>query len=591
MGPLTNLQAAPADLLQARHRKGVLCYYQVGTGKTRAALHAAQSLLASNTVDRVIVIMPATLVKGSNVESELAKMREIGLVDKQRFNIGGRCSAPWRNGAPIACVDSYEMLQRMHSRGDFVKISPDTRLLVIVDEAHNISSAYTKTNGHYPPTMTPVVALCHQATKVLLLTATPIRNSALDILPLLGCMTDTTGMELETGGMFKNVSELYHRIGVTPQLVRETNDPDPGLVDEIVSSSYGRVLYAPAVGDFADFKYYTNDLRATTDRFTTWDVIMTDAEAAEHKRVGQDNGQFYTKQRQHGNESTEKPNIVYENMCRPEFTVTGGPVLIFSSFVKTGIDLIVKKLRDNGWINYTGKNYEDVIDKLVESCRGPSPDLVRRLKVFIVIDGESTNRDMLVNLFNKGVVGAALITKAGSEGVDLRGANGYGIEQVHIMDPVWNYSTLEQIKGRARRRGAHKPGSVINVFQYQAVCSDCYNFQTGDQEVWRICKDKQSALDELSEKIQEASFNFLDSRVEQESDDESDITLPYNATSGRYYSKGENLLFDENNSGSDYDRRGDGSDSDSDSDPFDHQELPFEYDYHDARGSFTTLSL
>ena len=67
-----------------------------------------------------------------------------------------------------------------------------------------------------------------------------------------------------------------------------------------------------------------------------------------------------------------------------------------------------------------------------------------------VISGETKDRSQVVKDFNDGIIKVLVITQAGSTGIDLK-----GVQNVIVLDPVWNPATLDQIIGRAVRNKSH----------------------------------------------------------------------------------------------------------------------------------------
>ena len=68
-------------------------------------------------------------------------------------------------------------------------------------------------------------------------------------------------------------------------------------------------------------------------------------------------------------------------------------------------------------------------------------------------------------------VKVVLISKAGSEGIDLK-----FIRQVHILDPWYNMNRAEQIIGRAVRNFSHKDLPFekrnVHIFMYGTLLTD-----------------------------------------------------------------------------------------------------------------------
>ena len=56
----------------------------------------------------------------------------------------------------------------------------------------------------------------------------------------------------------------------------------------------------------------------------------------------------------------------------------------------------------------------------------------------------------VIDDFNGDKFQVLIISKSGSEGLDLK-----GVRNVIVMDPVWNYAGIKQIRGRAIRFQSH----------------------------------------------------------------------------------------------------------------------------------------
>lgn len=83
----------------------------------------------------------------------------------------------------------------------------------------------------------------------------------------------------------------------------------------------------------------------------------------------------------------------------------------------------------------------------------PIETMLARARVsFSVLTGNMAahKRDQAVKRFNHGETRVLVISRAGSEGLDLR-----GVEQVFVMDPPWSNAAMQQIVGRAVRYGSH----------------------------------------------------------------------------------------------------------------------------------------
>jgi SNF2 family DNA or RNA helicase len=127
------------------------------------------------------------------------------------------------------------------------------------------------------------------------------------------------------------------------------------------------------------------------------------------------------------------------------------------------IDTIVEGLQKNP------RNKALVFSHFIESGMKLVTKRLDQLKIpYAHIDGSMTKkkRQEAVQLYNENMIKVLLISKAGGEGLDLKGTR-----QIFIMEPAWNSTTVEQVIGRGvrYRSHAHLPQSERKV--HITVCS------------------------------------------------------------------------------------------------------------------------
>jgi hypothetical protein len=141
-----------------------------------------------------------------------------------------------------------------------------------------------------------------------------------------------------------------------------------------------------------------------------------------------------------------------------------GNVFIYTNYVNYGGTSLLRQLFiNNGFYEYFGKNTKDIPEE-------------RYYKNFVVFDeGTSLNmREQYKRVFNSDenkdgkhiriIIGSPII----AEGITLK-----AVRQVHIIEPYWNMSKINQIIGRAIRNYSHHalPENKRNVeiFKYVSV--------------------------------------------------------------------------------------------------------------------------
>lgn len=178
-----------------------------------------------------------------------------------------------------------------------------------------------------------------------------------------------------------------------------------------------------------------------------------------------------------------------------------GSIFIYSNYVSNGGTSLIRMLLDNnGYTEYRS--------------RGSSQDY----KSFVVYD-ESTpieEREKLRRMFNsadnkhgkliKIIIGSPLI----SEGITLK-----NVRQVHVMEPSWNMSRINQIIGRAVRNHSHddlpKKERDVSIFMYVATHNPKNNTSLSsffvDKEKYVLSEEKDRANKEVERLLKMISFD------------------------------------------------------------------------------------
>jgi len=116
--------------------------------------------------------------------------------------------------------------------------------------------------------------------------------------------------------------------------------------------------------------------------------------------------------------------------------------LVYSNFLESGLIAFTEYLKLNNYCDYNDN----------------SSDNEKKLK-YAIFSGQQTpeERENIIKLVNSlenkngNIISILLISKSGAEGLDLK-----NIRSVHIMEPYWNFSLIEQIIARAVRYKSHE---------------------------------------------------------------------------------------------------------------------------------------
>jgi hypothetical protein len=130
---------------------------------------------------------------------------------------------------------------------------------------------------------------------------------------------------------------------------------------------------------------------------------------------------------------------------------SSGVVMVYSNSRKMGSDLFAMTLEEHGYRPATTKSMAK------NSTLMLNPTEAVANKRYALLTPETPDRRELMQMIrsdknrNGALVRVILTSPATSEGVDFR-----FIRQVHILDPWWNMSRMEQVAGRAMRTCSHQ---------------------------------------------------------------------------------------------------------------------------------------
>jgi hypothetical protein len=140
-----------------------------------------------------------------------------------------------------------------------------------------------------------------------------------------------------------------------------------------------------------------------------------------------------------------------------------GIVLVYTEYIEGGAVPVALALEEHGFKRFGGNNL-----LMNPTPTNPNPVSGKRAPTYTMITGNKMLTPTSVvsvatakNNTKGDIIKVIIITKAGSEGIDLK-----NIRQVHVIDPWYNLSLIEQVIGRAVRNCSH----VDLPFEHRNVC-------------------------------------------------------------------------------------------------------------------------
>ncbi len=383
--PLKKHQLKVINFINDDTHKSLLVVHSTGSGKTLTAVTASQCYLDKYPNHKIIVITPASLQE--NFKKEMNAYGIEHFEPYQFFTIQGFYFASKRGD--IDCSHSF----------------------FILDEAHNLRTDIDE-NRHLGMYSSALLKCAREASKVMLLTATPFINDVNDISNLMAMINQN---EPEHIKRITNLEDYFKcKVSIYTPPESELEQHYPKTTDHEVFLTM-TPSYLKKYKKIEDSKTEDEDIEDFKGKM------------------------YYTGLRRASNalEKEKSPKVDWIiNMIRDKHDEK---FLVFSHWLESGINLLMNRLQKEGI------SYGHIIGEL-----------------------SGIERNNVVEAYNRGDIRVLLISKAGSEGLDLKLTN-----NVIIMEPSWNESTHKQVIGRAVRYTSHislpKEKRQVNIYRLYMI--------------------------------------------------------------------------------------------------------------------------
>ena len=214
-------------------------------------------------------------------------------------------------------------------------------------------------------------------------------------------------------------------------------------------------------------------------------------------------------------------------ICRAIQNSTG-IVLIYSKYIEGGLLPMALALEEMGLSRYC---YSSHVNSFLKTKPAQLDPLTMKPKTnksalhakYVMITGtkmfspdNAKDLEMVFHPDNKDgrLVKVVMISQAGSEGIDFK-----CIRQVHILDPWYNMSRIEQIIGRAVRTKSHcqLPFSQRNVeiYMHSTIISTA-DRETADMYMYRLAEKKAIQIGQITRILKETAVDCLLNNMERE---------------------------------------------------------------------------
>jgi len=465
-------QAVLEHFASNKHARGMLLFHGTGSGKTLSAIAIAER---HRYFKSILVIAPKSL--HDNFRKELGRYASKKSAERYKYissNAGNM-------------IDKLETDLDPFTGLDIKSLHPMNDTFIIIDEAHRLLNGMV--NGSKNATALYDLLMNAHNCKILFLTASGLINDLFEIIPCLnickGYLLSEDGAKLtlfpenreqfvryfvdEKSFTLKNVDKLRNRMQglvsyVGPLFNQKVDGFYPMLKRTIKQEHYpDRLPIKIDLIKMSPIQYGAYSAAREKERLETKQAIggspcIIKSIQKMHTIFGGEltkdsafsrSTSYRIKSRQLSNVYfPEDPSIdMYEHIqtYAPKIYTIGTRIkkgrnaIIYSNFVRAGIEPMAKYLEILGYTNY---------DPTKESPVGENGQ-------YGVYSGDVSpdDRTLILNEFNRtdSPLTVLLISSSGAEGLSTKGAR-----DVHIMEPYWNWERALQVMARAIRYYSHE---------------------------------------------------------------------------------------------------------------------------------------
>jgi superfamily II DNA or RNA helicase len=492
----------------------LLLFHPTGSGKSLSAISIAENFIRDK------MLTPLVFIKNKYVKTNF-----ISEIEKFGFHPGNYKFTTYSS------VKNFENFNKY---------------LVIIDEVHNITG-----NELYKEFVTTLQK--SSQCKLVIMSATPVFNDVLEIFDIFNLLRSVD----------KDIPELSKKQGIMytslPRSLVSEKIPSIKEAYRTILIPYikGRVSYLkklPNDKNFAKKEYVTN--------ITPFKKMYVTQMSALQKKIYNENkeknpgtlyknlsdisicvfpdGSFGSKGVQKfimKSRDTSFLNSKNIAMYSPKLKAildhvnkSEGIVFIYSNYVSTGTKLISALLKENGFSKYPrvskGKTFLDLSEyKFEEDVKEVEPTRIELLKKELEKKAKKppkkTSGLSAVNSVEnydgsriKVIIGTPMV----SEGITFK-----NIRQIHILEPYWNSSRIEQIIGRGIRYKSHEVLPVekrkVQVFLHCTIENTTKPGNSIDYSKYLVIKEKDKAYQDIVKLIEENSINKITAKKHQKFDE------------------------------------------------------------------------
>lgn len=488
-------QLFPFNYIMEKNTRGILVFHGTGTGKTLTAVTISEHFRKYNR--DIIVLSPKSLQANFQKEIKFFNKRiKKNTSDEEIESIIKQYKFVTSNASNM--IEQLKDLTSIENILGKVKTAKLDNKIIIVDEAHNLFNSIV--NGSSNANDFYDLVMKARNIKIVFLTATPIVNNVFEIVPALNMcagmiyedkdirrggttilpesIDDFTkyfideengrlknkdkfrnrilGLVSYTGDLFNTKHSVFHKDILEPKIRPNFPTQLPLIIEKVKMSELQCADYELArekermevdKKQGGGFKKLSNDKKSSSYRIHSRQISNIYIPEDDLEKVNFSKLDIYS----------PKLKLILDNIKKHEKQLG----MVYSSFIKYGINVMSKYLEYNGYKLFDPQN-KDTSSKKYAIYSG---------------DIKAEERAELVKTFNNPnnkhgeYLQLLLISSSGAEGVSLRNCR-----HVHIMEPYWNYERINQVSARAIRYMSHdqlpKEEQDVQVYLYLSIFPD-----------------------------------------------------------------------------------------------------------------------
>jgi superfamily II DNA or RNA helicase len=476
---------------------GLLLYHNIGSGKTCTAINIAEKF--KKTL-KIVVVLPAALI--GNFRDELRSNCPNGtdtyLFTQEKNIISNLKSNDTEYQNIIKKTDErIDKYYNIYSYHKFIELLDENKIklnntLLIIDEIQNMISL----KGVFYKTLLNAINNTNNTLKVILMSATPMFDKPSEIALTLNLLKPKilfpTGQEFNNE--FISVEKIKNESIFTPINLDKFYSLSKGLISYYRGAppqAYPKTEFSIVNCKMSDFQYksYLTSMsrinQTTKGSFKDVDLLkvpinfflgprMVSNISFPNKSMGESGYASLKNELLHTKNIEEYSKKFYKII--KTIKKSEGPIFVYSNFKDIGgLKSFIKFIEYNGYKNYKvfgeGK-------KRYAFWSGDETHAIKEEIKHIFNQKENENGEKI-----KLMLGSPSI----KEGVSL-----LRVDQVHILEPYWNLSRVQQIIGRAIRFCSHKDviksKQLVKVYLY--IATHPKEKKTIDQYIWHLAKQK-----------------------------------------------------------------------------------------------------